>query len=324
MWRVWRNEEPENNPLRLLNMSAGQQVLRRLDCAYRQFLKGERGKPRFQQPSRFNSVNYKPGDGAQVKGKRLYVQNAGLVKVRWHRELPAGKLKNIVILRKPSGWYVLLQLAILQAPVDKSPQPPVGVDLGITHALALSDGRLFDSPKHLQASLKKLSVLQRCLARKQRGSQNRLQAVHRVACLHECIANQRRDWWHKVTHQLVEAYGVIVLEDLALGFMLQNDRLARAVHDVGLGMFRELLDYKAIEAGVEILAVNPRNTSQLCSGCGQSVPKDLRVRVHGCHHCGLVLDRDVNAARNVLQLGRSCWALTWPVAASVAQDAPPL
>ena len=324
MWRDWRNEEAEDNSLRLLNMSAGQQVLRRLDSAYRQFLKGERGKPRFKNASRFNSVNYKPGDGASIQNKRLYVQNVGWVKVRWHRELPDGKLKNIVVLRKPSGWYVLFQVDILQQPVEKSSNPAVGVDVGILHALALSDSSTFDSPKHLQASLKKLRVLQRSVSRKKQGGKNWRKAVRKVSRFHEHIANQRSDWWHKTTRQLVDTYGAIALEDLSLKFMLQNGPLSRSSHDVGLGMFRTLLDYKAVEAGVEVVTVNPRNTSQACSGCESIVKKDWSVRVHHCPVCGLTLDRDVNAARNILRLGRSQLALTYPVGEGVAREALPL
>jgi putative transposase len=323
MWKNWRNEEPADNPLRLLNMSAGQQVLRRLDSNYKQFLQGARGFPRFKKASRFNSVHYKPGDGAQVKANRVYVQNVGLVKVRWHRELPDGKLKHIVMLRKPSGWYVLLQMELPEQPVEKSVNPPVGVDMGITHALALSDGVTIDSPKSLQASLQKLRVLQRSLSRKQKGGKNRHKVIQKVARLHEHIANQRSDWWHKTTRQLVDTYGAIVLEDLSLKCMLQNGHLSRAAHDVGLGMFRRLLTYKAINAGCELVFVNPRNTSQACSGCGSIVLKDLNVRVHHCPDCGLVLDRDVNAARNILALGHRVWELTWPVGASVSQVAPP-
>src|SRR4030065_791357 len=204
MWRDWRNEEPQENPLRLLNMSAGQQVLRRLDTTYKQFFKGQRGFPRFKKASRFNSVNYKPGDGVQVKDNRLYVQNVGFVKVRWHRELPESKLKNIVILRKPSGWYVLFQIDLPEQSVEKSTNPPAGVDIGITHALALSDGTTFDSPKYLQASLKKLRIFQRSVSRKKRGGKNRHKAVQQVAHLYEHIANQRSDWWHKTTRQLVD------------------------------------------------------------------------------------------------------------------------
>mgnify|MGYP000927464035 CR=1 FL=1 len=324
MWRDWRNEEPDENPLRLLNMSAGQQVLRRLDSAYRQFLKGKRGKPRFQKPSRFNSVNYKPGDGATVKANRLYVQNVGLIKVRWHRALPEGKIKNIIVFRKPSGWYVLFQVELPEKPVEKSANPPVGVDMGISHALAISDGTFFDSPKYLHASLRKLRVLQRSLSRKKKGGKNWRKTARQIARLHEHIANQRRDWWHKTTRKLVDTYGTIVLEDLSLNFMLQNGHLSRAAHDIGLGMFQNLLTYKAIGAGCEVILVNPKNTSQACSSCGSIVLKNLSVRTHVCPYCGLVLDRDVNAALNILARGLRARALTCPVGECVALEAPPL
>ena len=320
MWRDWRNE-PGENSLRLLNMSAGQQVLRRLDRAYRQFLKGDRGRPRFRRPARFNSLNYKPGDGARLKHNRLYIQNVGLIKVRWHRALPEGRLKNIVVVRKPSGWFVLLQVDLPGQPIEKSANSPIGVDVGLAHALALSDGTTFDSPKYLQASLRRLRVLQRSLARKKRGGKSRRKAVQKVARLHEHIANQRLDWWHRVTRQVVETYGTLVLEDLSLKFMLHSGPLSRSAHDVGLGIFRDLLAYKALEAGCEIIAVDPRNTSQACSGCGRIVLKSSSVRVHVCPDCGLTLDRDVNAARNILRLGHSRWALTYPVGESVAQEA---
>lgn len=324
LWRDWRSEDPLENPLRLLNMSAGQQVLRRLDSAYREFLKGKRGVPRFKKPSRFNSVNYKPGDGAQVRGGKLYVQNVGTIRVRWHRERPEGLLKNIVLLRQPSGWYALLQYQLADPEVEKSDKPPVGIDMGISHALALSDGSFIDSPLHLSAAQKKLRRLQRSVARKTRGSANWHKAVAKLARQHERIDSQRRDFWHKTTRMLVDTYGAIALEDLNLTFMLRNHHLARAAHDVGLGMFRQMLDYKAVSAGVEIAVVSPRGTSQACSGCGSMVRKSLSVRVHVCPHCGLVLDRDTNAALNILALGHRAWALTWPMTASVAQEALPL
>jgi len=287
-------------------------------------VKGKRGRPRFRRIDHFNSIAFKPGDGAALKGGRLYLQNVGFVPVRWHRAVPEGELKHIIVVRKPSGWYVCLQLEMQETTPSHSVNPPVGVDMGITHALALSDGTFFESPRPLQGSLAALRCLQRSVARKKRGGTNRKRAVRKVARLQEHIANQRRDFWHKVTRGLVTTYGTIALEDLSLGFILQNRSLSQASHDTGLGMFRELLDYKAIEAGVELVAVNPRNTSQVCSACGSIVSKALSVRVHCCPNCGLTLDRDVNAARNVLWLGRSQWALTWPVAACVAQDAPPL
>ncbi len=305
MWKEWRNEQPDDNPLRRLNMTAGQQVLRRLESAYRAFLSGKRGKPRFKGARYFNSLNFKPGDGAAVKEGRLYIQNVGLVSVKWHRALPEGTLKNVIVMRKPSGWYVLLQLEMTGEEPPPSPNPAVGVDVGIHHALALSDGRIFDSPNSLKGALQKLRVLQRTVSRRKKGSQRRAKAVHQLARLLEHIANQRRDWWHRVVFHLVKTYGVIVLEKLNLTFMLRNHTLARAAHDVSLGLFYEILDYKAFDAGVQVIGINPYNTSQTCSGCRVKVEKALSVRVHRCPHCGFSADRDVNAALNILFLGRS-------------------
>lgn len=324
IWSVWRNEEPTNNPLRLLNMSAGQRVLHRLDIAYCQFFKGKRGFPRFKKISRFNSVDYMYGDGIKIRNNRLYIQNVGLIKVRWYRALPEGKIKQVIILRKPSGWYALFQIDIPEQSVEKSTNPPIGIDVGLTHALALSDGTFYNSPKYLGQSLKKLRILQRSVARKKKGGKNWKKACYKVARQYEHVTNQRRDWWHKTTRQLVDTYGVIVLEDLNLNFMCRNDKLSRAANDVALGIFNELLSYKAIEAGVEIVRVNPRNTSQVCSGCGSIVRKELSVRVHICPHCGLILDRDTNAALNILELGRSSWDVTWEVTPCVSQETPPL
>jgi putative transposase len=303
MWRDWRNEEPADNPLRTLNMSAGQQVLRRLDSAYRAFLKGERGSPRFKRLDRFNSVNYKPGDGAAIRDGRLYVQNVGLIRVRWHRELP-GVLKNIIITGRSGRWHVCFQVEIEVDPAEHPHrQSAVGVDVGIHHALALSTGEFVDSPRHLGKAKAKLRVLQRTAARRKKGGKNRRKAVHQLARQHEKVASARRDFWHKATRKLVDRFGTIVVEELNLNFMLRNGHLARVAHDTGLGMFRELLTYKAIEAGGVVLAVNPRNTSQVCSGCGGVVQKPLQVRVHHCFDCGLILDRDTNAALNILSAG---------------------
>lgn len=310
-WSAWRNEQPDDNPLRVLNMSAGQRVLRRLDSAYREFLKGKRGKPRFKRRDRFNSVEYTAGNGATIKGARLYVQNVGDIRVRWHRRLPDGSLKVIRILRKPSGWYVCFVMEMPDSKPKPNSKPAVGIDVGIHHALALSDGTIIDSPKYLQQSLRKLRVLQRTVARRKKGSNRRRKAVRQLARQYERIANQRRDWWHKVTTWLIENYGVIALEDLNLSFMLRNGGLSRHAYDVGLAIFRELLDYKAIEAGVEIVTVNPAYTSQVCSACGCFVEKKLSERTHSCPECGFTADRDVNAALNILyRSGRDRQALT--------------
>ena len=304
MWKEWRNEDPDNNPLRILNMSAGQRVLRRLDSAFHNFFQGKRGYPRYKNKKRFNSIDYTFGDGSQIKGKKLYIQNTGLISVKWHRDFPEeSKIKSCTILRKPSGWYVLFRIEIPEFIPESHNGSSIGIDMGITHALTLSNGDTFDSPKYLKQSLKKLRVLNRRVSRRRKGSNRWKKSVKQLAKHHEHIANQRKDWWHKVTRQLVNKYSIIIIEDLSLGFMLKNKILSRSAYDVSLGMFREMLDYKAMEAGVKIITVNPAYTSQTCSGCGQIVPKDLNIRIHNCSNCGLVIDRDVNAARNILQAG---------------------
>ena len=137
-----------------------------------------------------------------------------------------------------------------------------------------------------------------------KGSQRRQKARLLVAKLHEHVANIRRDFWHQLTHWLVHSYGLIALEALTLAFMTRNLHLSLSAHDAGLGVFQTMLAYKAVDAGSHVTFVNPAYTSQACSGCGQIVEKDLSVRVHQCPNpdCLLELDRDINAARNILNL----------------------
>ncbi len=147
------------------------------------------------------------------------------------------------------------------------------------------------------------------MARAKKGSKNRKDERFILAKLHEHIARIRRDFWHKVTFALVHTYGLIALEELNLAFMTRNAHLSLSAHDAGLGMFKTLLLSKVADAGSAVLFVNSRNTSQACSGCGEIVEKNLSVRVHSCPYCGLVLDRDLNAAINILHLAlnKSAW-----------------
>jgi putative transposase len=250
------------------------------------------------------------------------VQNVGKIKVKLHRFLPDhAKLKHVVLARpghdqpasqapvwtrsarKASGWYVNLMLDCPDLPeVKPNGKPEVGGDMGLLRLLTLSDGTLIDNPRWLRQSLSKLRRAQRRLARAIQGSRRRVGKRLLVAKLHEHIANIRRDFWHKLTRWLVHTYGLIVLEDLSLDFMLRNRHLSLSAHDAGLGLFRQLLDDKAVSAGCQVTTVNPAHTSQLCSGCAEFVEKKLSVRVHRCPNpeCLLELDRDVNAARNIL------------------------
>lgn len=322
MWRDWRNETPDDNPLRLLNMTAGQQLLRRLDKAYREFLKGKRGLPRFKGKNRFHSLEFRHGDGCKLKqGERTLfsVQNVGDVKVKFHRPLPENATINHVILKRSCRkWYVYLQVEFdAPAPAFHAGEA-VGIDVGLSALLTLSNGVKVENPRWLRQTLARLKVAQRRLSRRKRGSHRRRKAAFQVAKLHEHIANTRRDFWHKTTSQLANTYSVIAIEDLNLSFMTHNEHLSLSAHDAALGLFRQLLVSKAENAGSTVVAVNPKFTSQICSCCGALVPKELSVRVHDCPHCDVSLDRDENAARNILKLALQS-AGTPPSGATVDQ-----
>jgi putative transposase len=325
-FREWRKQEGT-----LLNASSLQHLLRRLDKAYSAFFRRCKagaetklceqvrqttpGHPRFKGKDRFNSLEYTYGDGCKlnydnthdvlndVQPVTLYVQNVGDVKVKLHRLLPVGaSIKHVILKRKASGWYVCLQLEVPEQDVQPSDKPAVAGDVGLLRLLTLSDGTEIDNPRWLRGSLAKLRRAQRRLSRRKKGSGRRKKARQQVALLHEHVANTRKDFWHKTTRTLGNTYGAIALEDLNLNFLLQNGHLSLSAHDAGLGMFYTLLDSKAANAGVQIVRVDPAYTSQVCSGCGVIVKKELSVRVHCCPHCDLTIDRDLNAARNIFAL----------------------
>jgi len=330
-FRDWRNTFDDL----LLNASSMQHLLRRLDKAYgacfERIKAGERaGQPRYKASQRFNSIEYTYSDGCKLEYDEafdrfvLYIQNVGKLKVKLHRFLPdQAKIKHVVLARpghdqrasqahvwtrsarKASGWYVNLMLDCPDLPeVKPNGKSKVGGDMGLLRLLSLSDGTLIDNPRWLRQRLDKLRRAQRRLARAVKGSSRRADMRLLVARLHEHIANIRRDFWHKITHWLVHTYGLIVLEDLSLDFMLRNRHLSLSAHDAGLGLFQQLLDDKAASAGCQVTTVHPADTSQMCSGCGWIVDKDLSVRLHRCPNpeCLLELDRDVNAAINILNL----------------------
>lgn len=311
-FRDLRHTNPET--IGLLNASSLQHLLRRLDKAFKAFFRrvkaGETpGFPRFKGRNRFKSIDYTYGDGCRLRTneqgqKYFYVQNVGDVRMCFHRNIPdSAQIKHVVIELTNQHWYVCLMLELPDVQtVHPKPESVVGIDVGLYHLLSLSDNQVIDNPRWFKESLAKLRILQRQATRRQKGSQRQRKSYAAIARLHERIANQRRDYLHKITAILIQEYSLIAIEDFSLAFMNRNEHLSLSSYDAGLGEFRQLLQYKAEEAGAEVIAVNPAYTSQRCSVCGEIVEKSLRVRVHECSNCGLVLDRDVNAARNILQL----------------------
>jgi putative transposase len=186
----------------------------------------------------------------------------------------------------------------------------VGIDVGIKSFCVDSDGGYVENPAYFRKSEQQLRRRQRTLARKQKGSKNRAEARTLVAKTHAKISDQRRDFLHKVANAYIKDYGTIMVEDLKIKNMVQNRHLAKNISDASWGKFFEFLSYKAEEAGRVVVKVVPHGTSQICSSCGEIVPKALAVRTHRCPYCSLTMDRDLNASINILQAGQACQALT--------------
>ena len=226
----------------------------------------------------------------------------GGLRVHFHRPLPDGKILAIKFKRDVKGWCVCFAMRAPCA-VARESNRQVGVDVGVSVLATLSTGEVIPNLMVVRSSEKTMRRAQRALARCKRGSNRRKKARARLAKAHGKIASTRRTYLHQVSAKLVREYDVVAVEKLQIKNMMKNPHLARSIMDAGWGMLVEMLCYKAVYAGAKLIEVNPRFTSQDCSACGVRVPKKLAQRTHHCPHCGLVLCRDVNAARNILARG---------------------
>lgn len=286
-----------------------QDVLKRLDNAYKRFFQGISGYPKFKGYRHYNSFTF-----PQVKTMRnpfekkgfLLIPKIGFVKMKIHRGFNPEKVSTMVIKREINKWYVCLTCEIEELDIlDKSTSSikAIGIDLGINHFLALSDGTFVENPKYLRKSEARLKLLQRRLSRKEFGSNNREKARKQLVKLHRKIKNQRRDFLHKVSKFLTDTYDLIVTEALNIKNMVKNHHLAKSISDAGWGILLNYISYKAKLKGKKHEMVNPNGTSQECI-CGAKVAKDLSVRVHICPNCGIVEDRDTMSARIILKRGQ--------------------
>lgn len=280
-----------------------QDVAKRLEKAFQAFFRrfkvGEKpGFPRFKPATQYNSFTY-PQGGFKLERNKLKLSKIGDVKIKLHRPVE-GKIKTCTIIQKNGKYYACLSAEVMRQQLPLCAEQ-IGVDLGLRHLAITSEGETFDSPKYLRKSEKRLKQMQRSVSRKKRGSKRRKKAVHLLALLHEHVANQRKDYAHKVSRDLVDRFGLIVFENLNMLGMVKNHHLAKSISDAGWNQLVQYTTYKAESAGRKVVQVNPHNTSQLCSNCGTIVKKELKVRIHNCPHCGFVTDRDVNAAINILQ-----------------------
>ena len=311
-----------------VNAQVLQDVILRVERAFQAFFRrvkaGEKpGYPRYQGRDRYHSFTYPQyGGGAVLDGGLLSLSKIGRIRIRLYRPL-VGTPKTVTISREADGWYACISCA--EAPVQ--PLPPTGqetgIDVGLVHFLTRADGEHVPNPRHLRKAERELKRAQRRVSRRKKGSNRRKKAVKLLAKKHQHVRRQRRDFHHKEALALLRAYDTIYLEDLRVANMVRNHHLSKSISDAGWAQFRAILEGKAAYAGRRVVAVPPAFTSQDCSGCGAHVRKSLSVRTHVCPSCGLIMDRDENAARNIQWAGQALRGLA-AVAAGMNREAPSL
>jgi putative transposase len=315
-----------------------QDVILRLKRAYDDFFRrvqnGEQpGYPRFQGRARYDSFCYPDGAGWKLDAKErkpdkkgivrvnLHLSKIGTVKLHLHRDIE-GTIKTLTIKGEGEHWYAVFTCDIGKPEPLPTSYEDVGIDLGVTHFAALSNGEFIDHPRYFRRAEKKLAKAQQALSRKKRGSHRRKKAVQQVARCHRKIASRRKDFQHKASRKLVNQYQVIAFEDLRVknltkaptpkqdettGAYLPNGASAKAglnqsILDAGWSTFIEMVSVKAAWAGRTVIFVNPSKTSQICPNCGTIRKKTLEERWHSCA-CGCELDRDTASAKVILDLG---------------------
>ena len=210
-----------------------------------------------------------------------------------------GRIKTCTVKRIGRHWYVTFSTVINQEEVVKRPiARSVGVDLGLESYAFLSDGTRIDNPRYLRRSQGKLKELQSAYSKKKSKTKKL-----RLLGLHRKVANQRSDFLHKLSRQLVDRYDLIVTENLEIKKMIEEGRYAKSIQDAAWGKFISMLQYKAERAGAHVVGVDPRHTSQKCSGCGTMVKKEIWQRIHCCPDCSLTIHRDLSASINILKSG---------------------
>jgi putative transposase len=305
-----------------------QDVLARLARTYHAFFRrihnGEQpGFPRFHGTDRSHSFTYKEyGNGARLDNGYLVLSKIGRIAVRWSRPIN-GTPKTVTISKEADGWYVSFSCA--EVPVEPLPLTgkETGIDVGLKVFLITAEGDPTENPRYYRKAEKQLRKAQKRVSRRKKGSHRRAKAVHQCAKKHQHVRRQRQDFHHKTALALVRQYDTIYVEAMQTANLRRRPEpkpdgnghyehngasrkagLNKSIQDAGWRHFLSILAYTAACAGKRVDAVPPAYTSQDCSGCGARIDKSLSVRTHVCTNCGLILDRDENAAKNILWRGQ--------------------
>jgi putative transposase len=290
----WIGESPKD---------ANQQPFSNLGTAFQRYFKKKARRPRFKKKGQHDSF-YISNDKFEIDGFIIRLPVIGHIRLTEELRL-SGKIMSATVSRDADRWFVSIQVEVKDEIKPRTSHGIIGVDLGVKTAIVTSDGQEFEAPKPLKSKLCKLKRLQRQQARKVKGSANRKKSQLKVAKCHRKVRRIRLDWIHKITTKLCRENQTICIEDLNVNGMLKNRCLARAISDIGFGEIRRQLEYKTKLYGSRLVVIDRwEPTSKTCSNCG--CKKDvlaLSERMFTCDHCGFSLDRDLNAAKNILAVG---------------------
>ncbi len=278
-----------------------QNVSDRVNKAFQNFyrrLKDEKckkkGFPRFKQ--KVKSITY-PQSGFKLKNK-LYCSKIGNIPIKLHRELN-GRVKTLTIKQNKANQYFACFSVELNKNIKHKSNKKIGIDLGLNNFITLSNGNKINNPRYLRNSEIRLKKLQRRLSRKKKGSNNRKKFILRLTKLHSKIQNQRTDFLHKLSYNLTKTYSLIAIENLNISNMVKNKHLSKSISDASWKAFIQMLSYKAVISGGQLMKVDPRNTTKECSKCKNKKEIPLSERTFNCDNCELKIDRDINAALNI-------------------------
>lgn len=288
-----------------------QEVPKKVEIAFDRWLKGDTngkrsGKPRFKGKGQYKTFAYPQFKKEHFNNKKITLSKIGAVKVIVHRPIPDGfDIKTVSVTKKADGYYVNLSLEDKTVPTikpDFDEKNIVGIDVGLIDFIVTSDDERIAAPKFLRKAERTLKSAQRRVSRRKKGSNRRKKAIKRLGIQHKKVADTRKDFHFKTANNLLKKYDVVVVEKLNIKGLVLS-RLAKSINDAGWGQFISILTFKAENAGLKVVAINPNGTSQECSNCGTKVIKPLSERMHNCPNCKVSLCRDLNAAINIKNRG---------------------
>lgn len=300
----------ERTSLSSVHSQVLQNVVVRVDLAFQHFFRRVKnrekpGYPRFRGYGRYDSITYPQYEkSCRLDGDHLHLSKIGAVKIVLHRSLE-GTPKTVSIKRSSTGkWYVSFSCEWEPTALSKNDQS-VGIDVGLSTFATLSNGEKIDNPRFFKREEKALAKAQRRLSKAEKGSRERKRRRKVVARVHERTRFKRKNFAHQESRRIVNRFGTICVEDLSVKRMIENGHRTRSksIADAAWSDFLQMIGVKAEWAGRQFVKINPAYTSQDCSTCGQRQEIDLSVRIYNCPRCQVVLDRDLNAALNILRVG---------------------